>query len=111
MSFKRLNDLVIVDEFCDKQCEDVCKLPYCYNYQYQCIHWVQVKKPLWKVQEERKMKEEKVKLSEQKVELKEAPADVSYGKYKDLELKYNKLKQDLLEMTSMYLELKRSYNG
>lgn len=103
MSFKRLNDLVTVDEFCDIKCEDTCKLPYCYNDQYQCIHWVQVKKPLWQVQEERKMQEEKVELKEE--------ADVPYEKYNDLELKYNKLKQDLLEMTSMYLELKRSYNG
>ena len=46
----------------------------------------------------------------EKIQLKEA-ADIPYEKYNDLELKYNKLKQDLLEMTSMYLELKRSYNG
>lgn len=49
-------------------------------------------------------------MQEEKVELKEE-VDVPYEKYNDLELKYNKLKQDLLEMTSMYLELKRSYNG
>lgn len=56
------------------------------------------------------MKEEKTDLQGTEIELK-TPQDVPYKKYDNLEFKYNKLKQDLLEMTSMYLELKRSYNG
>lgn len=105
MAFRRLNDMVIVDEFCGIHCEDVCKLPYCYNEEYKCRHWVQIKKPNWQVKEEENMN------GKDSIKEEVQPADIAYEKYYDLKLKYNKLKENLLDITNMYLELKRSQNG
>ena len=91
-----------VKEYSDIESENICRIPYFYN---DIRSWVQVKSPFWKDKEEVNMSEKK------NIKDEWAPADVPYEKYNDLESKYNKLKENLLDITNMYLELKRSQNG
>lgn len=56
MAIKRLNDLVLVDEYCDIGEDNCIKEKYseclriCYDNEYNCKHWKRIFKPLWQVQ-------------------------------------------------------------
>lgn len=60
MAFIRLNDNVLVDEYCDVGEDNCVKMRYpeclrvCYNDEYKCNHWKQIFKPLWQIQEEQR---------------------------------------------------------
>lgn len=52
MAFIGMNTLQIYKEYCNKPENKQCPIPkLCYNDEFQCRYWKQIKLPHWKIQE------------------------------------------------------------